>query len=154
MRKRAKQIITAACVVGVLVSIAAYVKINRQTANQKTVRINQMTYLVETAITTEEQTRGLSYRDQLEENRGMLFIYNEERAWQFWMNEMKFPIDVIWIAGNKVVDISPDVPDPAKTNNIPVIMSPKVPARFVLEVNAGSANKHNIQVGDAVAIDI
>ena len=68
------------------------------------------------------------------------------------MKDMKFPIDIIWIQGNEVVDIAPNLPVVAA--EFLSTYEPKVPANYVLEVNAGFVEEHGIKVGDNIEIRI
>lgn len=112
------------------------------------VRFPGVTYTVELAITNEEKIIGLSGRDILLPNHGMLFLYDHKELYPYWMKNMKFPLDFIWFDGNRVVDVTPNV-SADQTIPIPVI-TPKTPADKVLEVNAGEAAKYGIKIGDAV----
>ena len=67
-----------------------------------TVTIGNTVFNVEIASTTAEQTIGLSGRKSLAENEGMFFTFNSPGVQNFWMKDMNFPIDIIWISGNKV----------------------------------------------------
>jgi uncharacterized protein len=114
------------------------------------VSINGHVIPVELAVTNEEKQRGLGYRDSLDPNSGMLFVYGHPEQYGFWMKGMRFPIDIIWIADNLVVDISHNVPV-ATTSTIPHY-APKVPVNKVLEVNAGKARQWGIEIGHRVEI--
>lgn len=104
---------------------------------------------VEVVSTSAAIKKGLSGRSSLNANSGMLFIFSKASRYQFWMPDMHFPIDIIWIEGGKVADISADVPTDFDPKN-PVFFKPKVPVRYVLEVNAGFAEAHNIIIGTPV----
>lgn len=122
---------------------------NGQEEQGPLVRISSVEIPVELALTPEEQEQGLSGRPGLDADKGMLFIFPEPGTYSFWMPDMNFPIDIIWINDSKVVDISADVPndfDPAD----PVFYRPAVPAQYVLEVNAGFAKRMGIDIGDDV----
>ncbi len=105
---------------------------------------------VDLSTTTAEIDQGLSGRPTLGALDGMFFVFNSAKLYRFWMPDMNFPLDMIWIGSDmKVVDISKDVPttfDPAH----PIFYSPKIPAQYVLEVNAGFSDAHNIAPGDSV----
>lgn len=108
---------------------------------------------VELATTTPAIKKGLSERDTLEENSGMLFVFKKPDIYRFWMPNMRFPLDIIWIHEGKIVSIDHNVPndfDPAK----PVFYTPTSPAEHVLEVNAGYALSHNINPGDSVGYNL
>jgi len=99
-----------------------------------------------------ELERGLSGREKLKNDTGVLFIFKEESKYPFWMKDMKFPIDIIWINDSKIVYIKHNVPIPI-TQNIPTF-APDVSARYVLEINAGLSEKYGFQIGDGVELDI
>ena len=67
------------------------------------VTIGNTIFSVEVASTTIEQARGLSGRAGLKNNEGMLFLFNSAGVQNFWMKDMNFPIDIIWIGGGKVL---------------------------------------------------
>ena len=102
---------------------------------------------VEIADTDALQEQGLSDRDSLGANSGMLFAFPSDQRPEFWMKDMHFPLDIIWIDDSgKIVDITQDIlPD-----SYPSTVSPKALVRYVLEVNAGFASAHSILVGDSV----
>lgn len=107
---------------------------------------------VEVANTPESRMKGLSGRDKLGANNGMLFVMADKRYHTFWMSDMKFPIDIIWISDNKVVDLTKNAPVPTDPKNIP-IFTPNTEVDKVLEVNAGYIDANNIAIGDEVGID-
>jgi uncharacterized membrane protein (UPF0127 family) len=111
--------------------------------------INKHIITYELAITPAEIQQGLSGRDPLPENHGMLFVFNHKEQYTFWMKEMKFPLDMLWIEDNTVIDISKNVPIPVPDQTLP-LFSPKRPANRVLELNAGTADKLGIKEGDVV----
>ena len=112
------------------------------------IKINNHEVNVELAVTSEKQIKGLSQSDILPENSGMLFIYQRYEVQNFWMKDMKFPIDIIWIKDDRIIDLTKNIPVPTSTNLL--IYKPKFPVNYVLEVNAGWTDKNNIQVGDQV----
>lgn len=113
--------------------------------------INNLAIPVELANTPEKQINGLSYREKLEADSGMLFIFNNYQVRGFWMKEMNFPIDIIWIANGQIVGIEKNVPVSTATP-LPVYYSPQE-VNLVLEVNAGFSDKNNIKVGDMLKIN-
>lgn len=105
---------------------------------------------IEIARTLEEQTRGLSGREQNEENAGMLFVYERSVLPGFWMLDMNFAIDIIWIDKNqKIVGITENV----APETYPEVFRPPSPVLYVLEVNAGWANERGISAGDKVFLN-
>ena len=116
---------------------------------QKQLTINDNAINVEVAQTQEELIQGLSGRQSLENNTGMLFIHFDYKIRNYWMNEMRFPLDIIWIKDNKVVNISKNVP-PFTTDNQIGRAGSQLPVNMVLEVSAGLASKYRIKPGDYV----
>jgi len=117
-------------------------------ANQNNyLKIAGQTLQVDLAILPEAQEMGLSGRKSLNEKQGMLFVFYKPEIYNFWMKDMLFPIDIIWIREDKrVVYIKKNVlPD-----SYPETFSSDFPAQYVLEVSAGFSEKNNLKVGDRV----
>lgn len=114
------------------------------------VRIRNQVFLVDVAVTSKEKERGLGHRDSLPPNHGMLFVYPQKGSYTFWMKEMRFPIDIIWIDGKTVVDITQNAP--MSTGTPLAEYRPKVAVDKVLEVNAGDVEKTGITIGDTMEI--
>jgi len=87
------------------------------------------------------------FRDNLGVDQGMLFLLKEEAVHTFWMKNMRFPLDIIWIdKEKKIVDIAKNAL-PCVNNTCPNLV-PRQKSQFVLEVNAGYADKNNIKIGE------
>jgi uncharacterized membrane protein (UPF0127 family) len=99
------------------------------------------------------RAKGLSGKNKLEDLEGMLFKFQSKGFWQFWMNDMHFALDFIWINDNKIVELSENALPPSQTNNQPQILTPHQPIDSVLEVNSGFIKAHNLQIGDVVDIN-
>jgi hypothetical protein len=103
---------------------------------------------VEIAGTPASQTQGLSNHAPLGENQGMLFVFPDKQVRSFWMKEMLFPLDIIWLDGNRIVKISANLPPegmaPSKA------YSSDLPVNYVLEVNAGWVNRAGIKIGEQI----
>jgi len=113
------------------------------------IEIRGVVVTTEVAVTEAQKQKGLGGRTALAEDRGMLFVYDHKEAYNFWMRDMQFPLDFIWIDGSVVADITPNVPPPVGSES-PVVVKPNVPVDRVLEVQAGFVKKHNITIGDQV----
>ena len=112
--------------------------------------INGQPIRLELALTSSEKERGLGYRDALASDSGMLFVYQNKDRYGFWMKGMRFPLDFIWIDGNRVVELSEHIGAPATDTSRAVELSPKTPVDKVLEVNAGVIEKLGVRVGDII----
>jgi uncharacterized membrane protein (UPF0127 family) len=115
------------------------------------VTIGSATVRAEVAADDASRRRGLAGRDGLAADRGMLFLLPHRRQ-SFWMQGMRFPIDIVWIDAGRVVDVTADVPPPRAPGAALPTYSPDRPAGRVLEVNAGWAARHGVRVGDAVRV--
>lgn len=102
---------------------------------------------VDLALTSQSQEQGLSGRAYLKENEGMLFGFEKPAVYYFWMKDMNFPIDMIWIGDDsRVMYIKKD----ARPDSYPEAFGPKQNAKYVLEVVSGFSEKNNLKEGDSV----
>jgi hypothetical protein len=107
---------------------------------------NGVSFEVELARTSAEQQTGLMNRESMPENHGMLFIFEENGPKTFWMKNTLIPLDMLFLDEDMaVVEIKANVP-PCKADPCATYPSEKS-AKYVLELNAGSAEKNGIQVG-------
>lgn len=98
-----------------------------------------------------EQILGLSGRSSLCALCGMVFVFRQAQIQNFWMKEMKFPLDMIFIRDHKVVEIVENVPVKKPAGETPRVRSQE-PADMVLEVNAGFVVKNHVALGDEVKL--
>ena len=102
----------------------------------------------EVVATDKARQRGLMFRKSMPQDRGMFFIFEQEALLSFWMKNTRFPLDIIWIDQNKnIVDIY-EYALPCK--DVCKTITPQAHAQFVLEVNAGFAKRHGINIGDSL----
>lgn len=101
------------------------------------------------ADTPQKRTRGLSGSAGLDSDEGMLFIFPKDGIYGFWMKDMHFAIDILWLSSDgTVVHIEENV----SPESYPASFDPGKPARYVLELQAGFAKAHNIAAGDVATI--
>jgi len=101
---------------------------------------------VEVADTVEKRSLGLGKRSGLENGWGMLFVFEKRKQHGFWMKDMQFPLDIIWLDNHRIVHILRNV-QPAKSGVIPPVMTPPIAVNFVLEIDAGRADELKLQIG-------
>jgi len=107
---------------------------------------------VELATDDATRTQGLMYRDQLAEDRGMLFFFLKSDNYPFWMKNTLIPLDMIWIdEQRRIAHVSSNVP-PCKADPCPNY-DPKAVAKYVLELAAGVAAKHHLADGQSVRFE-
>ncbi len=131
--------------------------LNKKEGKVQSVKINNQEIKVEIADTPALREQGLSGHKPLADNEGMLFVFDHAEKYNFWMKDMLFPIDIIWLAPRslgeagidsdfKIVDITKNV----SPDTYPKTFAPILPAQYVLEVSAGLADKYSWQIGDQV----
>ena len=116
---------------------------------QAKITINQKTFDVWLAKTDAEHEHGLSGWQKLQDNQGMLFIFNKPSIQSFWMKDMNFDLDIIFISDNKITEIAKYLPAP-RFIEWPATYITTQPADQVLEVNAGTADSLNWKIGDKI----
>lgn len=107
-------------------------------------------------VVTEPQSiaQGLSGRSELGSD-GLLFIFPRSEKHVFWMKEMQFGLDLIWLRDNEIIEITPQVPPPLPTTPLEDLPTyqPDQPVDMVLEVVAGQAKQWNLQTGDLLRFE-
>ena len=114
------------------------------------VTINGHSFNVATAISQKEQEIGLSETKSISQNQGMIFLFNKSDYYPFWMKNMKFPIDIIYIDTDTIVTIKSNVQPPKSGKEDPIIYTPTKPSNKVFEIQAGLSNKYGFKNGDKV----
>ncbi len=136
----------------VILVAAGIMFINYSSVQKPMVTIDNHRFNVEIAKTLTQKEKGLGDRNYLALNSGMLFPFPTSGEYGFWMKDMKFPLDIIYINNNKIVSIY-TLSKPQNNINLRVVY-PTTPANNVLEINAGLAKNYNFKVGDQVSINL
>lgn len=111
------------------------------------VRVGNTVFRAEMARTSEEKSLGLGKRPDLCSDCAMLFVFDRPGQYSFWMKDMLFDLDFLWIADGRVVSVSRNV---ATTDT--EILTPSVPVDSVLEIGAGQVERFGIREGDSVEV--
>jgi len=145
--KYIKQIVYGLGVV-IVVLLFLLITINPQPSDDDLTRgkiiFNNIEFVVEIVDTPELRAQGLSFREALSPNAGMLFVFSESDKYGFWMKDMLFPIDIIWFDDEFVVV---DVKENLAPESYPEVFKPRVPARFALEINISGISDNDIVIG-------
>ncbi|MEM2760989.1 MAG: DUF192 domain-containing protein [Nitrososphaerales archaeon] len=158
-----KLLIIVPVIAAVLIAIALFLPVTSRIQQTQPVpfeyevrkiTIDGVPLIVEVADDSEKTARGLMYRDHLPEDRGMLFIFEREHRYQFWMMNMKINLDIIWLDSNgKVVHIVEDAkPCIDEGHTSLCTYNPDEPAKYVLEVNAGFVQKYGINENSVMKV--
>ena len=122
---------------------------HEQSSSLRKLEINKTTVNIEIAANQGQKIKGLSGKNYLPANQGILFVEDESKKISIWMKDMRFAIDIVWIDENfKIIHIENNV----QPDSFPKIFSSQEPARYVLEVNAGFTTENNIKVGDKIKL--
>ena len=105
---------------------------------------------IEIADTPETRERGLSFRRTLPEGRGFLFVFPEKGRPIFWMKDMKFPIDILWLNDGKIMDFITQAPPFGSLP--PIQYLPEADANQVLEIPSGAFEAYGLKLGDQLDI--
>ncbi len=110
-----------------------------------TICTEQTCFDVKIPMTDELMQKGLMYVEEMDDSEGMLFVFQEPAIHSFWMKNTKIPLDIIWLAENLTVihieNAKPCIEDPCR------VYTPKNNSLYVLEINQGLAQTHNITEG-------
>ena len=101
---------------------------------------------VEVADTLKKRSLGLGQRTSLKKGWGMLFVFEKRKLHRFWMKDMQFPLDIIWLDNHRIVHIIHNA-KPANSRDEPEVMTSPVSVNFVLEIAAGRAAKLQLKTG-------
>ena len=101
---------------------------------------------VEVADTLKKRSLGLGKRTSLKKGWGMLFVFEKRVQHRFWMKDMQFPLDIIWLYNHRIVHITRNA-KPANSRDEPEVMTSPVSVNFVLEIAAGRAAKLRLKTG-------
>lgn len=154
MMKSLKKIIIGCGIFLTVLAVAGLYKVlllDRTRSKTQTARIGDVSFNVELAENPVAHARGLSGRESLPEKTGMLFIFPSSAKRGFWMPDMHFSLDMIWIKGDRVVGISENIP-PSGFGE-PDIYYPPEEVDKVLEIPAGSAKKFALKIGDILVLE-
>jgi uncharacterized membrane protein (UPF0127 family) len=121
--------------------------------NQSRVCFGSECFTVELALTPEQQSRGLMGRESLGPDKGMLFVFQEEGPHPFWMKNTLIPLDMVWMDSQGIVVFLAQDVQPCKADPCPAV-NPSRNARYVLEVNGGTAERIGLEEGERAIIGL
>ncbi len=117
------------------------------------IRIKDQEYRVLVADTPKHWFKGLSDRKDLTGYDGMIFIFPALEQHAMVMRDMHFPLDILWIQGDTIVDMAPNLePDLSQTEAELRVYQGRLPSDKVLELPAGFIQEHDLRVGDEIVV--
>lgn len=110
------------------------------------ININNQNYFLEIASTSEQRATGLSNRDNICANCGMLFVFSRQGNQSFWMKDTRLPLDIIWLDKNfKITKIVTALETNSQKTHT-------AKAKYAIELNANEAFKHDLKIGDTIQL--
>jgi len=149
-----KKFVTWLIILGVIGVIVwqAVMFISEQSKPHADVTLKGAAFKARVVSTPEDRDKGLSGTKSLDKNSAMLFVFEKDDTWGIWMKDMVIPIDIIWLDADKEVVFIVKRADPS-SYPYTTYRSTK-PARYVLEVPAGTVDSKNIRSGDKALFDL
>lgn len=105
--------------------------------------------VIEIADNPYERETGLMYRDSIDQNQGMLFIFEDEKMRSFYMKNTKIPLDIFYINADKEIVSFIDNAQPLDENSLPS----EAPAQYVLELNSDTSENLGLATGDKISFE-
>jgi uncharacterized membrane protein (UPF0127 family) len=139
-------IVSILVIIGILWNYPMVTNTSSDPSVATNVQIGERLYTAELAVTPQERARGLSGRRDISSSHAMVFVFDEPGLYGFWMNDMNFPIDILWVRNNTVVHVEKNVSHLSPT----IVYTPEVEATEVIEVVSGQSEEHGFGVGTKV----
>ena len=138
--------------IAIIVICFIVIKVNYLNPQKPNAETNGHVFSLYLATTSKDQETGLSKFNKIGKDQGMLFIFQTADYYSFWMRDMHFPIDIIFINKNKIVDIFKKAPV-IKNGKLPIYTT-HTKADKVLEINSGLSDEYKIKIGDKININL
>jgi uncharacterized membrane protein (UPF0127 family) len=135
------------CLAIILVALLAGIQRQRGSSGAVTLQSNGHQYVLKVAARPAQQHLGLGRIQSLPSSQGMFFIFERPAVQCFWMKDMHFPLDMIWVSStHRVEHVQTDV----RPSTYPHTFCPNVQAEYVIELNAGQAVRASIHTGETL----
>ncbi len=164
MNSKVKSGIAIALTIMTLFSIAVYIHYDNPDGKRNGKELAEVTFVTnssgltiycEVADTPDERERGLMNRDNLAQDRGMLFVFEPSRNVTFWMKNTTIPLDIIFVTENSTVaDVARADPEPGVSDDELTRYKSDGPAKWVVEINQGLAGENGVGPGIKVEIEL
>ncbi len=118
---------------------------NNSVADKPILNINNESIALIVADDQQEREKGLGDRDYISDYEAMIFVFEQPDIYEFWMKDMKFPLDIVWLNEKREVVY---IKENAKPESYPESFVPPQKAQYVIEFNTGLVSKLGIKVGN------
>lgn len=139
-------------ILAALFAVGGFWNYSQKISHQPRAVLNGQVISLEIAQTAEDKSRGLSGRNELVKGTGMIFVYDGYYQPKFWMKDMNFPIDIIWLRDNMVIGYEKSLP-PAG-NQPEITYRPPDFINAAIELPAGFIEENNVKIGDKAEINL
>lgn len=138
-------VLVGAVVISLIIIVA--LQLTNRHADATTLQVNGRSFSLAVASTEQSRELGLGDRTSLPSDDGMLFVFDQVQPECFWMKDMHFSLDMIWLGANKqVVHVEHNV----SPSTYPNSFCPEEPVKYVIELNAGMADNAGIHDGESL----
>ena len=121
--------------------------------SKATIRIGGQEVRVLVADTTARRSKGWSDRKNIGRYGGMLFVFPDSARYAMVMRDMRFPLDIVWLDGTKIIDIAPNLPpEPNVPEEKLTVYGARASSTMVLELPAGFMERTGLKIGDTIEI--
>jgi uncharacterized membrane protein (UPF0127 family) len=144
----AKNIIIFLIVLIVIIAFSFFRKNTNPSLEATKIVLKNHEYQIEIARTSSQKAAGLSNRETLCSNCGMIFLFSKDGNLPFWMKDTLIPLDMIWINSNGQIT---DIITATDIKSLKILQNTK-PAKYVLEINANEAQKIGLKTGDIISL--
>lgn len=152
MSRTAERIVRVLVLLVIVLVIGAVVTlILPQFVSDTTVKVGDGVFNASVAKTSAERTKGLSGVSKLSSNQALLMVFPSDGKWQIWMKDMKIPLDIVWLNQDKKVVYIVEAALPSDSTH--VIFTPKVDAKYVVELTAGTVVTKAIKLGQIASFN-
>ena len=137
-----------ASIILIIIGVLIFIPNKKVFPKEISLSINNQGYYLEVAQTNKTRKKGLSQRNELCFNCGMLFVFNKSGKQAFWMKDTHIPLDIIWLDSKfQIVKIITAI----KTDSEDIYINEK-PAKYVIELNANESLKLGLKIGNTIQI--
>lgn len=140
------KLILAIIIFLILIIIFMCFWLKKQKMETAKICFNEHCFLAEIAKTKAQRAKGLMFRENLAQDRAMLFVFEKPGFYNFWMKNCKIPLDIIWLDENYKVKAIKANNQPCTKGDCPSIQ-PGISAKYVLEISAGLASQIGLTEG-------
>ena len=137
----------------IIIIILSFLGLRKNNTHNSSAEISGVKFNLEIAQTDKQKEVGLAKYKNIQKNFAMYFPFERKDYYSFWMKDMKFPIDILYIDNGRIVAIFKNVQNPKTNNEKLIVYKPEKLADSVLEISAGLSDEYGFKIGDKLLIN-